>query len=190
MRRSAVFERVEQEAEAAMRLFRRESQRAEYLRLHVTAMNTNRPRAQLDTVQDQVIRLGAAARRIRGELLQVVVVNRSERMVRRVPALVLFVPLEHREVHDPQEFESLRVEQLVPIVVLLRGEQPQLSASLVHRLLRTMPLRLARPGRHQQQVFVGRTGALAHFGGRFGKVALEPLGVVENAQAALDAECF
>ena len=47
VRRRAVFQRVQQEAEAAARFFVAEAERGEDLRLHVAAMNTDRARAQL-----------------------------------------------------------------------------------------------------------------------------------------------
>ena len=148
-------------------------------------MDTNRAGAQLDPVQHQVVGFRAAARRIGRQLLQIVVVNRRKRMMRRVPALVFLVPLEHGKVHDPEEPEFLGIEQFVAIVILLRGEQAQLSARLVHGLLGPMSFRLARPGGQQQQVLFGRAGALAYAGHGTGIVPLQPLGIVEDAQAAL-----
>src|SRR5439155_20891370 len=105
----AILERVEQEAEAAMRLLGGESERREDLRLHVPAVNTDRPRSKLDTIQDNVVGFRTAARRVRGQLLKIVVMHGSEWMMGCVPTVLLRVPLEHREIHDPEEFEFLRI---------------------------------------------------------------------------------
>ena len=51
---------------------------------------------------------------------EIFVMHRSEWVVRRVPAIVFVIPLEHREIHHPQELEVFRIEQLVPVVELLR----------------------------------------------------------------------
>ena len=54
------------------------------------------------------------------QLFEILIVNGSERMVRRVPAALRFVPFEHRKINYPQKFEICRIEQLVPIVIFLR----------------------------------------------------------------------
>ena len=82
-----------------------ESERRENLGLHVAAMNTNGAGAQFGAVQHHVVRFGAAARRIAGQLVEIFVVHRSERMVRRVPAVLFLVPFEHREIHHPERLE-------------------------------------------------------------------------------------
>ena len=122
-----------------------EAQRGENLRLHVAAMDTNRARAQLRSVQHQIVRFGAAMRRVCRQLVDILVVNRSERMVRRVPAAFFLIPLEHREIHHPQELEIPWVQQLVPVVVLLRGVQTQLAACLQNGLLGTADPSARRP---------------------------------------------
>ena len=76
------------------------------------------------------------------------------------------------------------------IVILLRGEQAQLSAGLIHGLLGPMSFRLARPGGQQQQVFFSRARALPYAGHGTGIVPLQPLGIVEDAQAALAPVSF
>ena len=65
---------------------------------------------------------------------------------------------------------------------MARGEQ--------HGLLGTLPFRLAAPAAEDQQVFVSGAGALADFGHGGGEVALQALGVVKDAQAALLAKGF
>ncbi len=75
----------------------------------------------------------------------ILVVHRSERMVRRVPAVLFLIPFEHREVHHPQELEILPVQQLVAVVVFLRGVQAQLPASHAERFPRGAALSVRRP---------------------------------------------
>ena len=82
-------------------------------------------------------------------------------MVRRVPALLFLVPFEHREIDHPEEPEIAGVEQLVAIVILLGGEQPQLPAGLQHRFGRPMALGLRGPAGQQQQIVLAGAGALA-----------------------------
>ena len=191
VRRRAVFQRFQQEAEAPLGFFLGEPERGENLRLHVAAMNTNRARAQFHAVQHQVVRLGAAARRIGGQLLEILVMHRSERMMRRVPAILFVVPFEHREIHHPEELEILGVEQLVAVVVLLRGVQTQLPAGLIDGLFGT----LALAARRAQPASISRSSspapaALAHLRHLLRIVAVQALQIVENAQAALLAEGF
>ncbi len=80
-----------------------ESQRRKDLGLHVAPVNTNRARGQLHAVQHQVVGLGSAMGRVGGQLLQVLVMHRSERVVCGGPAALFLVPFEHREIHHPQE---------------------------------------------------------------------------------------
>src|SRR5580704_14229286 len=111
-------------------------------------------------------------------------------MMRGVPAVLFLIPFEHGEIHYPEELEFLGIEQLVAVVILLRGEQAQLAASLIDGLLGTMTLGLAGPGGQQQEIFLGRAGALADACHGWGMVAFHALGVVENAKAALCSESF
>src|SRR5262249_61204810 len=87
-------------------------------------------------------------------------------MMRGVPALVVFVPLEHGKIHDPEEFELFRVEQLVAVVVLLCGEEAEAPARLVDELLRTGGFWLARPSGDPLQTDFRRPRALARAGPR------------------------
>jgi len=120
-----------------------ESQRGEHLRLHIATMNTNRARAHLHAIQHQIVRFGAAACRVGGQLLQILVVHRREGVMRGGPAVFFLVPFEHGEVHHPQELQVLGVEQLMAVVELLRGVQAQMAAGLVDGLFGTLSLGLA-----------------------------------------------
>ena len=75
MRRGAVFERVEQEAEPAAGFFLAEAERSENLGLHVPAMNTNRSRAKLGAVQHQVVGFCPAMCRVGGQLIEILIVH-------------------------------------------------------------------------------------------------------------------
>ena len=116
----------------------------------------------------------------------ILVQYRRERMVRRVPAVLLLVPFEHREIDHPQPLKILRVEQLVPVVVLLRHVQPQLPA----RLIRPSLPDDAPSARPPTPAIISRSSsaapdALAHLRHRAGIVFFEALRVVEDAQPAL-----
>ena len=78
-----------------------------------------------------------------------------EGMVRRHPALIFFVPFEHREVDHPEEFQDFGIEELVPVVVFLGDLQPQLAAGEQHSSSGQRALRLAGPAREHQQVVFG-----------------------------------
>jgi hypothetical protein len=64
MRRRAVLQRVEQEAELELRLFHADVERAEHLRLHRFLMDTHRAAADFRTVQGEVVGLGQTLARI------------------------------------------------------------------------------------------------------------------------------
>jgi hypothetical protein len=61
VRRRAVLQRVEQEAELGLRLFGADVQRAEHLALHLFAVDTHRAAADLPAVEHHVVGLGDAA---------------------------------------------------------------------------------------------------------------------------------
>src|SRR5579883_87788 len=128
MRRSAIFQSLQQKPEAVARLFRGESKSRENFRLHVAAVNTNRSGAQFDSVQNQIVGFSAATGGIADEHIEVVVMNRSEGMMGGVPPVFFLVPLEHRKIRDPKEVEALRIEQAVLVRILLSGIKTELSA--------------------------------------------------------------
>src|SRR5271168_3471162 len=100
MGRRAIFERVQQKSEALACLLFAKTQRRENLRLHVAAMNTDGARTKFGAIQDQIVRLGAAPRRVGGKLLEILVMHRSEGMMRRVPPAIFLVPFEHGKIDD------------------------------------------------------------------------------------------
>ena len=112
MRRRSILERLQHVPKPALRLLQPNSQYAEHLLLHLSPMYTNAAASQFPAVADQVI--GAAVRGPRVALQQVdlLLPRLSERVRHRVPALVLLVPLKHREVVDQDEVQHVRVGEL------------------------------------------------------------------------------
>src|SRR5215218_8437008 len=99
MWRGAVGERVEQEAEPLARLVLPQADRLEDLALHVGCVDADRAAADLRAVPDEVVGTAAPGARIAVE----VPARGGERMVERVPAPLLHVPAEHREIGYPDE---------------------------------------------------------------------------------------
>jgi len=80
------------------------------LRLHVATVDTDRARAQFHAVQNEVIRFCAASRRVIRQFVEILIEHGSKWMVRRVPAILFGIPLEHREIRNPQELEPPGIE--------------------------------------------------------------------------------
>ena len=100
------------------RLLLGDAERGEHLLLDLGAVDTDRPAADLRAVEHDVVRARAQrARVVEGAG------RRRERVMQRVPALLARVPLEHREVHDPQQLVAALGDQ----VVAARDLQPQLA---------------------------------------------------------------
>ena len=88
VRRRAVLQRVEQEAELGARFLGVDLERAEHLALHVLAVDPHRAAAELEAVQHDVVGLGDAAPGIGLEPVLVAVLRARERMVHGAPALL------------------------------------------------------------------------------------------------------
>ncbi len=118
VRRRAVAQRVEQEPEARLGLLLAHAEHVEDLLLDLGPVDTDRPAADLDAVEHDVV----AARAHRARVLEGAQ-RRGEGVVQRAPALLGLAPLEHRRVDDPQRaVAALRHE------VELAGElQPDLA---------------------------------------------------------------
>ena len=97
VRRRAVAQRVEQEAEARLRLLLGDAEHVEDLLLDLGAVDTDRPAADLHAVEHHVV----AARAHRARVVEGAE-RRGERVVQRVPAALGLVALEHRQVDDPE----------------------------------------------------------------------------------------
>src|SRR5215475_7214776 len=150
VRRRAVTERVQEEAEFFARLFFAHSERLEDSRLYVRAVDSDRAAAQLGAVEDQVVGLGAHRTRIAFELVQVIVDRRGERVVHRVPSLVVFVVFEHREVDDPEQAVLALVDQFF--------DAAHFQPHLAERVADHVPL----ASDHQDRVTRFRAGGFDH----------------------------
>ena len=102
VRGRSVLEGVHQEAEALLRLLGREAQQFEHLLLQLRVVDTDRTAADLRAVADEVVGVGPHATGVAVQVLYVFELGRGERMVHGVVTLGLVVPLEQREVDDPQ----------------------------------------------------------------------------------------
>src|SRR5947209_12685838 len=105
MRRRAIFQRLEEEAEARSRFFIGHTHRVEDLLLNILPVNTNGSRTQLSSIEYDVISQRAHGSRIRQQAAKILLVGRRKRMMRRVPARLFLVVFEHWEIRYPQEVE-------------------------------------------------------------------------------------
>jgi ferredoxin len=87
VRRRAVLQRVEQEAELDLRVFRRNLQRLEHLALHLGAVDPHRAAAQLPAVEHHVVGLGDAGTGVGVHQVLVAILGRGEGVVHGVPAV-------------------------------------------------------------------------------------------------------
>lgn len=130
VRRRAVVEGVQQEAELRGRLLLGEADRVERPLLHLALVDTDRTAAQLRAVEDQVVGVGQGRARVGVEGGQRLGGRGGERVVHRVPALelalVVLDRLEHREVDDPEEGPLRLVDQLAAAADLQAGGAQQL----------------------------------------------------------------
>ncbi len=111
-------------------------------------------------------------------------------MMRGVPALFFFVPFEHREVGDPKEFEALRVEKLVAVVILLSDEHPELPGGLQHRVFGQSAFWFAGPGCEDQQIIFGGIDSVPELRDLFREIPLQTFDVVVHSESTLLAEGF
>ena len=106
MRRRAVLQRVQQEAELLAGFLGADLQRAEHLALHFLAVDTDRAAADFPAVQHHVVGLGEGLARIGFEEVLVAVLGAGERVMGSGVATVFLVVFEHREVDDPQRLPA------------------------------------------------------------------------------------
>ena len=107
-------------------------------------------------------------------------------MVRRVPALLRLVPLEHGEVGDPQQAEVAMLERAVTLGVLLSQREPQLSRSGINCIRLLASLHGIRGFRalcacdHDHQIFGVRLVPARESSQPLGERFLQPLDVLED----------
>ena len=105
VRRRAVLERVEEEAEALAGFLFTDAERREDLLLHIFAMDADGAGAKFQAVHRQVVAVGADRGRIADEVGHVGFVGRGEGMMRGHPLAAGEIVLEHGEVDDPDGVE-------------------------------------------------------------------------------------
>ena len=103
-----------------------QAEQAEHRGLRLAVMDADAAAAQLPAVQDDVVGLGQHLPGIGFEPGQVFLAGRGERVVHRVPAAFISVPVEEREVGDPEQLPAALGNQ-----VPLPGHRvPQLAEHL------------------------------------------------------------
>jgi hypothetical protein len=111
VRRGSHRERVEQEPELRALLLRRQVEQAEHALLHVGLVDPEGAAAELVAVPDQVVRVRNGMRGVLVEAVDPVGCRPREGVVLRPPTPLVLVPLEHREVGDPEPRPLLLVDQ-------------------------------------------------------------------------------
>src|ERR1700761_3538930 len=124
VRRRAVLERVEQEAELGAGLFLAQPDYVEDLLLHGLLVYTDRAAADLVAVADHVVGVGQRGAWLSGELVRPIRQGRGERVVHRGPAAGVGL-LEHRGVDHPQERPQGGVDQAAAVADLQAGRAEQ-----------------------------------------------------------------
>ena len=147
VRRSAVRERIEQEAELGARLLVADSERLELLRLHLRAVDPHGAAADLPAVQRDVVGLREHLAGIGVHERHVLVLRARERMVRRQPALAFLVVFVGGEVDHPA-----RAPAGIGVALLVAHLRAQRAHRVVHHLA---PVRA-----EEDHVAVLRAGAL------------------------------
>ncbi len=208
MRRGAVLQRVEQEAELGAGLVGADLERGEHLALHFGAVDAHRAAADLPAVEHHVVGLGDALLGGRVHQFFMAVLRRGEGVMHGGPALVVLVELEHREIDHPEWLPDV-LEQAVALAEFAVADlDPQGADGVGHDLglvgteeqqvavLRAAALQDGSNRRVVQVLDDGRLqtiAALAHIvdldpGQAFGAVDLDELGVgVDLAAAHLSA---
>lgn len=130
VRRSAILEGVDEEAELDHGLLRCESEDAEHLLLQLAVVDTEAAAADLDAVADEVVSLGAHLFGMLVEQRNVVRVGHGEGVVCGHEALFLVAPLEEREVDNPQTLELVLAPE-IETFAHFETERAELRACLV-----------------------------------------------------------
>ena len=130
VRRCAIFECVDEEAELGHSALRCETEYLEHLLLQFAVVDTQTASADLDAVAHEVVGLGTNQLRMLLEQGDVVRVGHGERVVGGHQALFLVAPLEEREVDNPQTLKLVLASQ-TQTVAHLETQRAELGASLV-----------------------------------------------------------
>src|ERR1043166_8208481 len=149
MRWRTVLQRLQQEAKLGFFFFSAYIERAKYFRLHILAVYTHRAAADFPPVQHHIVCLGMRFAGIGIEQILVPVERRSKRMMHRIPALRILIPLEHRKVEYPQ-----RPPARLGIALLVADLDAQGAERIVDHL--------GAAGAEEDQIAALRTGPLAY----------------------------
>src|SRR5579862_4729531 len=110
MRRSAISEGIEKESEALSRLLVRKAERFEHASLHILPVNSNAAGAELDSIQHEIVALRAAFPWRGLELVEILLDDSGERMLRAHPLLFALAPFEKREACNPGELPFAAID--------------------------------------------------------------------------------
>src|SRR5262249_42618692 len=108
----AELQRLEEKSEPGSGLLLADTDEGEESLLHGLLMDADGPARGLLTVQNQVIGLGPCASGFGIEQRQIFVARRRERVMNGIPALLVLVPLDEREVDDPREHITIDGNQV------------------------------------------------------------------------------
>ena len=115
MRRGAELEGVDDESELVVGLLRADAEHFEHPLLHVGLVDTDAAAAELCAVQHEIVGIGADSLEVfllvGVKPLDMLRLRSGEGVVHRVETLGLVVPLEQREVDNPQRSEDLGVAE-------------------------------------------------------------------------------
>ena len=138
VRRCAELEGVEQEAELLLRLVLADAHDLEHALLHVAAVDTDRPAADLVAVADDVVGVGERRAGVGVEGVEELRLRRGEGVVHRRPGAGadrdvtggdgLRGRLEQRRVDDPEERPGVLVDQVAALADLEAGGAEQRRA--------------------------------------------------------------
>src|SRR5262249_26577339 len=104
MRRRAVGERFEQEAEFVARFVFADTERAKHLLLHLGVVQPNGSAAELESIEHEIVAITEDFARIAFEQADVLVERAGKRVMRRYPRLQLFAVFKKRRAGHPKEF--------------------------------------------------------------------------------------
>ena len=152
MRGRAVLQRIQQEAELDLGVFRRDLQRAEHLALHFGTVDTDGAATQFPAVQHHVVGLGHALGRVAVHVVLVTILGRGEGVVHGVPAVLVLVVFEHREVDHPQRRPAVLEQAVLLAELAVAHLQAQCADGVVDDL--------GLVGTEEDQVAVLGAGAL------------------------------
>ena len=140
MRRHTVPERLQKEAELAVRLLFGESQHLEHFLLDIVLMDSDAAASDLASVQDDIISLRADRTRIRIQQRDILVHRHRKRMMHCRISVFLLRPLQQRELSDPHKTIFVFVDQI------------HLFRQLQTKRTQNVPYHPGFIGREQQQI--------------------------------------